>query len=123
MPRRGIEAFAASERGGIKPQGCARRRFLNLVSRCFLIVALPISSVPDALREVPPKEMSRDEVHETPNRSHWTSAMEREFIDRWMAYEAQPLIARNMSLPATAVRARASRLHLPVRDRTLVVWS
>src|SRR5260370_12870732 len=126
MATKSIDAIDVSETGEVWPRGYDRRGLLSLFSRCLLMMSLPIASMQDALasnREVPVTEIARDDLREAETRTRWTAPMDRQLIARWTACEAQPLIARRMGVSTGTIRARATRLHLPARDRASLVWS
>jgi hypothetical protein len=104
----------------------SRRSYLRWVSRCLIVVSLPIASLPDALTsrgDAAPREIAQDGTSEERARSGWSGAMDHELTIRWTAFQASPLIAREMHLPTRVVRTRATRLGLPARQRDAIVWS
>jgi hypothetical protein len=126
MPTKLEDAIAVAQ---VRPRGVGRRGMLGLLSRCLLMLSLPIASVPDAIasrREAPAAEVAYD-VREADTRiqrgTKWTGPMDRELITRWMAHEPRPRIARSMGVSPGAIRVRATRLHLPIRNRASLVWS
>lgn len=108
------------------PRRETRRSLLRLLSRCLVVVALPITYLPNTLaspRKVTSSEVAQERASGRRPRIQWSASMDRDLITRWMTFQSQPLIAREMGVPKRAVRVRATRLGLPARPRESIVWS